>query len=164
MLFRSPKGADGKPLVSRQADPQRVVFEADLDLPKEFFSKVKKTDLMIWDLKTTAGEVVAAQIIPVPSFPHKITISAKQLFQPIPEGARLLFGARIVRLGDEGKPPEKGQLQVLIGANEGASPVVENKAVNAKLLDKFMKKLRITVPEEIRVGGKARAEFSPAIM
>lgn len=159
-----PKAPDGKPLVSRQADPDRVVFETELDVPKDLLTKVKKTDLMIWDLKTSAGDVVSGHIAPVPAFPAKLVVTARQLMQPIPEGSGLLFSARIVKFGDEGKPPAKGQLTVMVGMEPDKGDLVQNKAVNQKALDKFLKKQKIAPTEEISVGSKVRAEFAPSLM
>ena len=44
------------------------------------------------------------------------------------ESEHLLFTARIVRFGDEGKPPVKGQLTVMLGMEPDDSKLVENKA------------------------------------
>ena len=161
-----PKSPDGKPMVSRQANPERVVFETELDVPKDYRSKVKKTDLLIWNLFNESGEVVAAHILPVPIFPTKLVITAKQLFSPVPENAQLLFTARIVKFGDEGKPPQKGQLSVMVGSQPDQSEVVENKAVNQKQLDKFLKKQKISVasPDRLSVGSSIKAEFTPSLM
>ncbi|MGZ3655583.1 MAG: hypothetical protein ACXVB9_19865 [Bdellovibrionota bacterium] len=159
-----PKSADGKPMLSPQADPNRVIFETDLDVPKEFKSRIKRTDLMIWDIKTNDGDVVTAQIVPVPDFPSHLVITSAQLFQPLPEGAHVMFAARIVKFGDEGKPPMKGQLQVFVGTEPDQHELVVSKSVNQKLLDKFMKKLKIVTAEDITVGAKAKAQFAPALM
>jgi hypothetical protein len=159
-----PKAPDGKPMVSREADPDRVVFEADLIVPKDYVSKIKKTDLLIWDLKNSKGEVLAATIIPVPAFPATVKVSARQLLQPIPEAEHLLFSARIVKFGDESKPPIVGQLTAMVGMEPDEGKVVENKAVNQKALDKFLKKHEIAPAQELSVGAKAHAEFSPSLM
>lgn len=160
----APKGTDGKPMVTRQANPDRVVFETELNLPADFLSKVKKTDLMIWDLKDQDGQVVAAQLVPVPKFPHKLTITGRQLFEPLQETGNLIFTARIVKFGDEGKPPAKGQLQVIVGMGKAEGDEVKNPAVDQKRLDKWMKKLRIVPAKEITLGSTANAEFAPASM
>jgi hypothetical protein len=159
-----PTSPDGKPMVSRQADPERQVFESELDVPKEFRGKLKKTDLMIWDLKSADGEIVAAQIMPVPPFPTKVAVQARQLFQPIPESERLLFTARIVKFGDEGKPPIKGQLTVMVGMEPDDGKVVENEHVSQKVVDKLLKKHSIGLIEELPVGAKVKAEFRPSVM
>lgn len=159
------KAPDGTPLVSRQAHPDRLVFETELQLPKEYQGKVKRSDLMIWDLKDQEGNVVAAQLIPVPKFPHKLVITGRQLFEPLKETGQLIFTARIVKFGDEGKPPAKGQLQVIVGSGQFAEGAeVKNPAVDQKRLDKWMKKQKITATQEIILGGKATAEFAPASM
>jgi|GEM_PF-3705379 len=157
-------GTDGKPLVTRAASPDRVVFETELDMPKDLKSKVKKTDLMIWDLKDQEGNVVAAQLVPVPAFPHKLTITGRQLFEPLQETGNVIFTARIVKFGDEGKPPVKGQLQVMVGTGTSEGAEVENPAVDQKRLDKWMKKQKFVPGEAISLGGKVKAEFSPATM
>jgi hypothetical protein len=159
-----PKGSDGKPMVTRQANPDRVVFETDLVLPKEYQGKVKKTDLMIWDLKDEEGNVVAAQLVPVPKFPHTLTVTGRQLFEPLKETGNLIFTARIVKFGDEGKPPSKGQLQVMVGMGTTEGAEVNNPAVDQKRLDKWMKKQKIVPSEAITLGGKTKAEFTPASM
>ncbi len=159
-----PKGPDGKLLVSREANPDRVVFESELDVPKDHRSKMKKTDLMIWDLKTADGNVVSVQVVPVPTFPTKLVVTARQLYEPLQEGAHLLFSARIVKFGDESKPPLKGQLQIMIGTGPSEGDVVENKAVDQKLLGKFLKKLKMVADEEVVIGSKMKGEFSPALM
>lgn len=156
---------DGTPLVTRQANPDRMVFETELQLPKQYQGKVKRSDLMIWDLKDQEGNVVAAQIVPVPKFPHKLAITARQLFEPLKETGQLIFTARIVKFGDEGKPPAKGQLQVIVGSGQDAEGAeVNNPAVDQKRLDKWMKKQKITPAQEIILGGKVTAEFAPASM
>ncbi len=160
----SPQGPDGKPMVTREANPDRVVFETELEMPKAFAGKVKKTDVMIWDLKDEEGNVVAAQIVPVPKFPHKLVITGKQLFEPLMETGNLIFTARIVKLGDEGKPPAKGQLQAMVGMGKVEGQEVENPAVDQKRLDKWMKKQNIAPTQEINLGEKAKAEFSPVTM
>lgn len=159
-----PKGPDGKPMVSMEANPERVVCDMELALAKEYQGKLKPTDLMIWDLKTQDGEMVAAQIAPVPTFPAKLVIMARDLFQPIPDGAGLLFSARIVKFGDEDKPPMKGQLVALAGVQPDDGKVVENKAVNQANLDKFLKKQKIAPLEQISVGAKVHAEFVPSLL
>jgi hypothetical protein len=161
----APKsGTDGKPLVTRATNPERVVFETDLDMPKDLQAKVKKTDLMIWDLKDQEGNVVAAQLIPVPTFPHKLTITGRQLFEPLQETGNLIFTARIVKFGDEGKPPSKGQLQVMVGMGTSEGAEVNNPAVDQKRVDKWMKKQKFVPGESISLGGKVKAEFAPATM
>ncbi len=160
----APKGHDGKPMVTRAANPERVVFETELDMPKDLKAKVKKTDLMIWDIKDQEGNVVAAQLVPVPSFPHKLQITGRQLFEPLQETGNLIFTARIVKFGDEGKPPAKGQLQVMVGMGTSEGADVTNPAVDQKRLDKWMKKQNFVPGQEVTLGGKVKAEFSPASM
>lgn len=159
------KAPDGTPLITRQANPDRLVFETELQMPQEHQAKVRRSDLMIWDLKDQEGNVVAAQLVPVPKFPHKLTITGRQLFEPLKETGHLIFTARIVKFGDEGKPPAKGQLQVIVGSGQTAEGAeVNNPAVDQKRLDKWMKKQKITPAQEITLGGKATAEFAPASM
>jgi len=160
----APKGADGKPMITSSLNPERVVFETDLSMPKEYESKVKKTDLMIWDLKDQEGNVVAAQIVPVPTFPHALVVTGNQLFEPLQETGKLIFTARIVKFGDEGKLPLKGQLQVMVGVGTSEGETVENPAVDQKRIDKWMKKQKFVPGEAISLGGKVKAAFSPASM
>jgi hypothetical protein len=160
----APKGADGKPVVNSNTSPDRVIFETELSMPKEYVGKVKKTDLMIWDLKDQEGNVVAANVIPVPVFPPKMVVTGRQLFDNLLETGRLIFTARIVKFGDESKPPLKGQLQVMVGMGTTEGAVVDNPSVNQGLLDKWMKKQKFMPGQEISLGGKVTAEFVPASM
>lgn len=161
-----PKGADGKPMVTSESSPDRVVFQTELSVPEAYKSKIKKTDLMIWDLKDQEGNVVAGQIMPVPEFPHTLVVTGRHLFEPLQSTGGVIFTARIVKFGDEGKPPAKGQLQVMVGMGTESTegPVVENPAVDQKLLDKWMKKQKFVAAEAVSLGGSAKAEFLPASM
>lgn len=163
---KAPTGADGKPMVTSDLSPDRVVFETELSVPADFRAKVKKTDLMIWDLKDTEGNVVAGQIMPVPEFPFKMSIKGNQLFEPLQETGNLIFTARIVKFGDEGKPPIKGQLQVMVGKGMDSpeGPLVENPSVDQKRLDKWMKKQQFVPGETISLGSSIKAEFRPSMM
>ncbi len=154
-----PKGPDGRPLVSATSDPERLVVEAKLSLPDTLAKKVKRTDLLIWSLRDTEGDLLAGNITAVPVFPHTVQIKASSIIKPIAENSSLLFNARIVKFGEESKPPQKGELQVALGSTPSAQPEVVNPNVDTKLLEKFMKKMNIVAPKNIVVGSKAEAEF-----
>ncbi|HEY8280035.1 MAG TPA: hypothetical protein VIH99_10445 [Bdellovibrionota bacterium] len=159
------RGPDGKPMLSSTSSPNRIIFETELSVPDAWKSKIKSTDLLIADLKTENGEVVFGQMSPVPVFPVRMVIQSSQLLVPVAENAHLQFSARIVRLGEESKPPKKGQLQALVGLNSEAPPVLENKAVTQKLMDKLLKNGQLQpLALELSIGSKIKAELTPAIM
>jgi hypothetical protein len=145
-------------------DPQRTVFEAELSLPKKMEKMVKPTDMLIWTLRDQNSEVLAGVIGPAPSFPHSIKVEARQLLRPVTESESLFFDARIVKSGNEGKPPQKGELQITAGAPAIAQPLVENPDVDQKQLEAFLKKHNLPLPETLKLGGKLKAEFGPATL
>jgi len=157
-----PKGPDGKPMITAYSEPERLVLETEISVPAPMQKNLKRTDLMIWDLRDAEGNLLAGNIQPVPKFPHKISVSGKQLRKEIPQTAPLLFNARIVRFGEEHKPPQKGQLAVTLGGSLGAAEVV-NPHVNQKQLDAWMKKNNLTPLQELTVGAKVKAEFGPVV-
>lgn len=157
------EGVDGKPLISSASDPQLVVVETEVDVPKKMRAKIKRTDLLIWDLRDGAGELLAGNILPVPTFPYRVSVTARQLRKGIPADASLIFSARIVKFGEESKPPFKGQLHVSIGhAAEGEAEVV-NSHVDEKRLAEWMKKTNFVPLKELFVGSKVKADFGPIL-
>jgi len=156
---KTPKSPDGRPLVGKGIDPQRVVVTVQLGLPKSLEKKVKPTDLMIWTLKDNSGELIAGKLVPVPEFPFKNEIKAAALKKEIPEGENLFFDARIVKNGEESKPPKRGQLHVSLGESESIEPEVTMPNVDAKQLEAIMKKMNLSLPQKITVGAKVEAEL-----
>lgn len=156
---KTPKTADGRPLIGKGIDPQRIVVTVQLELPKTLEKKVKPTDLMIWTLKDSGGDLIAGKMVPVPEFPFKNEIKASHLKKEIPEGENLFFDARIVKNGEESKPPKKGQLHVSLGESESKEPEVLIPNVDAKQLEAFMKKMNFSLPQKITVGAKVEAEL-----
>ncbi len=155
---------DGKPLISRKSgDPEALILEAEINVPKKHEGKIKKSDLILWDVKNEQGLVVASYWGPVPKFPHTLVIRAKHLVEPITKDSHLQLSARIVKFGDEMKPPQKGQLQLFVGAMPAAKDeVVVKPAVSQAVLDKFLKKNPgLALGETIAVGSKVKAQFTP---
>jgi hypothetical protein len=144
------------------ADPAKPVFEVDLSLPAKFKNQVKRTDLLIWDLKSSVGAIVAAQMIPVPKFPFHLTVQTGQLRQPVSHDMVLMFSARVVKFGDERKPPLKGQLNVLVG-DAPSKNVVINPAVDKKRFAKWAKQHNFAEAKVLTVGAKAQGEFTPIL-
>lgn len=155
-----PVGADGKPMITPFAEPEKVVVETEVSVPKEMLKTVKRTDLMIWDLRDAEGVLLAGNIQPVPKFPYKISVVAKDLRKEIPQTATLLFNARIVKFGEEHQPPRKGQLVVSVGTAGGGEEVV-NPNVDQKRLDAWMKKNHFVPLQQLSIGDKVKADFSP---
>ena len=159
---RSPGNGANNAGPAMSGDPERVIFEAQIELPKKFAGQVKRTDLLIWDLKTDKGEMVAAHMAPVPNFPFHLKVEARQLIKAVGNDAVLFFSARVVKFGDESKPPQKGQLSAL----EGMTPpkdVVVNPAVDQKRFDKWAKKNQFNETQVLKVGSKLTTELSPIL-
>lgn len=155
----NPPAGSSSPHLSQA---EKTIFEADLIVPTQFKTNLKRTDLLIWDLKTAEGVTVAAQMMPVPNFPFHLTVQSSQLQKPLAEKAVLLFSARVVSFGDERKPPAKGQLSVLMGSASDAE-VVKNPAVDQKRFEKWAKKNRYNEAQLLTVGSKVKAEFAPIL-
>lgn len=158
---------DGKPLVSNKVgDPETLILSLEIDVPKQHAAKIKKSDLLLWDLKDDKGNVLAMYWFPVPKFPFQLDVRAKHLNAPIVKDGNLMLSARIVKFGDEIKPPKKGQLQLFVGA-PAAKPdeKIVKPAVNPELLEKFYKQNPSFRPAEaLAVGSKVKAELSPAVL
>lgn len=159
---------DGKAIFSKAAgDPEKLILEAEVDVPKSHKKKVSKKDLLLWIMKDGEGHFLAGGLLPVPPFPHKIVVRAKQLSKPVAENASLILDARIVAFGDEGKPPKKGQLHLLVGSVTPAKdePVVKP-AVDPAVIEKFMKRNPALAGRAriVSVGEKLKAEFTPWMM
>lgn len=153
-------GPDGKPMISAANEEITTVIEAMLEVPKELAPKVKKTDLLIWDVKNSDGEILVNSVTPVPVFPHKVTVVSRQLRRPIARSAPLLFSARVVHAGEESQPPKQAQLQANLGV-AGEDKVVENPHVNQKVFEAWMKKNKIELPQEVKFGMSLTAELRP---
>jgi len=159
---------DGKALYSKSVgDPEKLILEAEVDVPKNLRKQVSKKDLLLWVLKDGEGNFLSGGLIPAPPFPYKIVIRARQLSKAVAENASLILDARIVAFGDEGKPPKKGQLHLLVGSIAPAKdePIVKP-AVDPAVLEKFMKR-NPSVAQGARVvsvGEKLKAEFTPWTM
>lgn len=158
---KPPVGPDGKPMISAEAGDQ-LVLSGVIELPAGLVKRVKKSDLLIWDVKDAGGELLAGSIGPVPSFPHELKVAARQLRKPVAQGAPLIFSVRVVKDEDASKPPKKGQLHANVGIG-GSEEVVENPNVDPKRLEAWMKKNNIAPPQDLRVGGSARAELRPIL-
>lgn len=156
---KAPVGPDGKPLVDGSVEPEKVLVETQLSLPEKLAGKVKKTDLLIWSLTDKEGELLAAKVGAVPTFPAKVQVKAADLRKAIPHTSNLLFSARIVKVGEEDQPPKKGQLQVTIGDLGGSEPEVTPPGVDPKVLEAYMKKMHIVPAQKISVGDKVTGEF-----
>lgn len=158
---------DGKPVFSKTAgDPEKLILEAEVDVPQKHRKKVTKKDLLLWVMKDGSGQFLAGGLMPVPLFPHRIVVRAKQLAQPVAEGASLILDARIVAFGDEGKPPKKGQLHLLVGSVTPAKEeAVVKPAVKPEVLEKFLKRNpSLAGARTVLVGEKLKAEFTPWTM
>ena len=156
---KTPTSADGKPLLGRKIDPDRVVVTVNVDLPKNLEKQIKPTDLMIWTLKNNDGEMIAGKMSPVPEFPFKNEIRAKLLRKEIAESENLLFEMRVVKNGEESKPPKKGQLHLTLGEPETKEQEVVNPYVDTKRLEAYLKKMNITLPKKVTVGSNLEAEL-----
>ncbi|MGZ3693836.1 MAG: hypothetical protein ACXWQO_06520 [Bdellovibrionota bacterium] len=158
----NPTTESGKPMLNAAQDPQRVILEAKVALPAEFKSKVKPSDVLIWDLKTGTGEMVASELEPLPKFPHTFRIEARQLRQPIPQDSILLFSARVVHFGEEYKPPVKGQLIALVGVVPSKEEVI-NPNVDKKRFANWAKKNHFAEEKVLNVGSKVDADLTPSV-
>ncbi|MGE3261833.1 MAG: hypothetical protein AB7K68_08655 [Bacteriovoracia bacterium] len=161
---KKPAGTvvSGEPLVSPVSDPNRIIFDAMVTLPAEHKGKLKRTDVLIWDLKDGKGDVLASQIIPVPSFPHHLTVQARQLQRATPESTTLLFAARVAHFGEERKPPAKGQLNVLVGVVPSKDEV-QNPNVDQKRFAKWAKKNNVVEEKVLKIGSKVEASLTPSL-
>lgn len=161
---KKPAGTtiSGEPLISPVSDPDRVIFEAMVKLPNEHKEKLKRTDVLIWDLKDGKGDVLASQIIPVPKFPHHLTVQARQLLRATPESTILLFAARVVHFGEERKPPAKGQLNALVGVVPSKDEV-QNPNVDQKRFEKWAKKNNVVEEKVLKIGSKVEASLTPSL-
>lgn len=157
---------DGKPMLSKTAgDPETLILEAEINVPKKHMGKIKKSDLMLWDVKDETGAMIAGGFAPVPKFPYILVVRAKQLDRAINPDTLLTLSARVVKFGDEVKPPQKGQLQLLAGMIPTKNQEVVRPAVSQAVLDRFNKSRGISPQSQtIAVGGKIKADFQPATM
>lgn len=155
-------GGNQAQMVTPTANPDRVIFEADLNLPPEHKGKIKRTDLLMWALRDGEGKLLANHVYPVPKFPHHVTIQARQLQVALPENAVILFSARLVHFGDEYKPPAPGELNLNIGSMP-SKDAVENPNVNQKQFEKWAKKNNLGDFQVLTIGAKSKGAFAPSI-
>lgn len=142
-------------------DLNQVVFETELVLPSKYKNKVKRTDLIIWDLKDDKGDFIAGGLKPVSIFPMNIKVYGRELKKDVGKNANLIFSARIVAYGDEGKPPKKNQLYSMVGSSseESEKTVVAPKGVKTEALEKAMNKISHIQFKKITIGSRVHAEF-----
>jgi hypothetical protein len=152
-------GPDGKPMISPSAEPDAVVMETEITVSKTHLKQIKRTDLLIWDLRDKEGDLLAGGIAPVPSFPHKLTVQAKDLRKSIAQNESMIFNARIVKFGEEHQPPKKGQLHLSVGMGADENPAVENPHVDEKRLERWMKRTSFVPAQKISVGSTIEAEL-----
>jgi hypothetical protein len=151
-----------KPLVTPVKDPERLIFEANVVLPKEHRAKVKKTDILLWDLKDSRGDIIASEIQELPKFPFHLKVVAKDMRQAIPEDTVLIFSARLVHFGQEHNPPVSGELNAVAGIVPSKAEVV-NPNVDKKRLEKWEKKTKFDQGEVLSVGAKVTAPLAPSL-
>ena len=150
-------------VVKNSFEPEKVILETTLDLPTKYKSKVKASDRLLWDVKNGNGQLIAADMQILPKFPYQIVLKARNVGQPLKPEDKLMFSARIVKVGDEFNPPAKGQLTVLVGVGktEREEPVVEPK-LSKKAIANFTKKNKDIIRyEDLVVGSKITASFEP---
>ena len=154
----------GPKMISRHdTNTERLIVEASLDIPKTLKSKVKKTDQFIWEIQNDQGVVIAGMLEAVPSFPTVLTVKAKDLLKPVAEDSVLVFSARIVKNGDEHKPPFKGQLQVSVGMvlpKDQKEQEVVRPAVDPKILEQYEATHKSSGNIVLKIGSKFKSEFS----
>lgn len=152
----------GTPVVTASQNGDRLILEVELTVPPKYQAKVKRTDLMLWDVKDENGNVLVQQMTPVPKFPTKLSVTANFLRRPVPEKAALLFAARIVKMGEERQPPMKGQLSALAGVAPSSQPIVKP-AVDEKKLIAWEKKNDLSEAQVLGIGAKAKVDFAPIL-
>lgn len=149
-------------LVTPVQDPDRLILQIALRLPPEHKAKLKKSDQLLWDLKNDQGETLAAGVIEAPAFPRQLAVKANQLRRAIPDNSVLLFSARLMKEGDERKPPQTGQLVVMAGVVPNEK-TIENHNVDQKRLAKWEKKNPIMDDQVLTIGAKVEAAFAPSL-
>lgn len=149
------------PMVTQVQDPERVIFKAEVSVPKEHQAKIKKTDILVWNLNDEKGKSIASRIIPVPKFPYQVKVAARDMQRPIPVGSTLLFSVRVVHFGEENEPPVKGQLSALVGTVP-PKETVENTHVDQKRYQKWAKKNDIITDESLSIGADVKAALMPS--
>jgi hypothetical protein len=149
------------PMVTPVQNPERLIFRAEISVPREHRAKIKKTDILLCDLNDGMGKNIAHRIIPVPKFPYDFKVTARDMVRAIPESSVLLFSARIVHFGEEHELPKKGQLSAMVGTVPAKETVV-NQHVDQRRLQKWAKKNDIVDDAVLSVGANTKAKLIPS--
>lgn len=141
-----------------------AVVEAVIDVPEKFRKQLSPLDRVLWDVKDSKGRVVANGLQAAEKFPFTIKITSRKLIAPLDPKSDLMIYARVVKAGDEHRPPLKGQLQGFLGvaANDIKEVVVPN--VKASLLAKAEQKLGLSDNfKSVTIGSKAKVLLEPSL-
>lgn len=162
----TPTPAAGE-ISAKSGDPERIILETTLDVDAKAKKTLRKTHLLLWDIKDEKGNIIAAEMAPVPDkFPFTLTVKAKQLLKPVAEKSALVFFARVVKSGEEFKLPQKGQLTAVVGlpgGSEGEIVQSASTAVTDKVLKDFEKKGRLQPLVSVSVGDKVKTSLAPQL-
>ncbi|NUM89616.1 MAG: hypothetical protein HUU37_10460 [Bdellovibrionales bacterium] len=140
------------------------VVDVVVELPAKYKNRISPLDRVLWDVKDARGTVVAAGLVVAEKFPFKIQVTSKKLTAPLDPKSGLLVSARVVKAGDENRPPQKGQLQGFLGvaANEMKAVVVPK--VKPSLLAKAEQKFGWSDNfKPVNVGSVAKLVLEPSV-
>lgn len=149
--------------IFRTTAEEVAVVVAVIDVPEKFRKQLSPLDRVLWDVKDSKGRVVANGLQAAEKFPFTIKVTSRKLIAPLDPKSDLMVFVRVVKAGDEHRPPLKGQLQGFLGvaANEVKEVVVPN--VKASLLAKAEQKLGLSDNfKAVAVGSTAKVLLEPS--
>ena len=150
-------------ITNDSGDVERVIVDTVIEIPSKFKKVSRDLEVLIWDVKNEKGAVVALGLMDAEKFPVKVKIKAKDLLHPLDPKSPLTVSARLVKLGDENKPPKKGQLVGFMGAAsvQIGEPVVPQ-GVKKHVLAKAERKLGLSSKlKPVSVGDLAKITLEP---
>ncbi len=160
-------GAPQEPIppnaIKSDTNPDRLIVDTVIDVPSKYKKNAQPLDVLIWDVKDNKGSVVAIGTMDVEKFPIKLKVKAKDLVKPLDPKSPIAVTARLVKMGDETKPPHKGQLVGFMGVSSSElKPPVVPEGISKKLLTRAERTLGLSDKFKIlAVGSHAKISLEP---
>jgi hypothetical protein len=148
---------------NRYSNPNKVIVAFTVDLPPEIKKTIPKKTTIIWSIVDDKGQMVAQNMHEMTAWPHTTWVVAKDLKVPVQENTKMLLTIRVVKLGDEFKPPQKGELVAQYGDlwvdTAVATPVA--KEAQGKEDKKSMSTLQL---KSIKIGDQIKLTLKPSVI